>query len=79
MFDLSDSVKRNIERSTGLTVEKIASMSAESVDSHIEKRLGKKLHMATPKDKRLQPRGSVYLAMGRLLSSLKANKELAKI
>lgn len=79
MFALSEEVRRNIEKSTGLSVSEISRMSAEKVDVHIEKKLGKKLHISLPKDKRLLGRGSVYIALRRLISSKKTNKRVAQI
>ena len=79
MFKLSEQVKGNIKKSTGLPVSEISRMSAEKVDAHIEKRVCKKLRISLPKDKRLLGRGSVYLALRRLLSSKKTNKKLAQI
>lgn len=78
-FTLNEQVKRNIEKSTGLSVKKISSMSSEKVDRCIEKKIGKKLHLNLPKDKRLEGRGSVYLSLKRLMSISKADKKLAKL
>jgi hypothetical protein len=79
MFALSKQVKSNIEKSTGLSVKEISEMSAEKVDAHIEKRLGKKLIISLPDDIHLMGRGSVYIALRRLISSKKTNEKLAQI
>ena len=79
MFTLNKKAKRSIEKSIGLAVDKIGDMSAEKVDKHIEKRVGKKLRLRILRDSRLTARGSVYLLMGRLLSPKKTNKQGCQI
>ena len=71
MFTFNDKVKNNMERKIGLSVDAIRQMSSEHIDAHIESRVGKKLRLAHSADKRLKPRGSVYLNTGRILSSRK--------
>ena len=79
MFVLGKKVKNNIEKTTGLSASSISKMSSEKVDAHIEKKVGKKLRISLPKDKRLIGRGSVYITLRRLLSSKKTNRKIARI
>lgn len=79
MFVLGKKTRNNIEKTTGLSVSSISKMSSEEVNAHIEKKIGKKLRMSSPKDKRLIGRGSVYITLGRLLSSKKTNRKIARI
>ncbi|NQT01335.1 MAG: hypothetical protein HQ580_04900 [Planctomycetes bacterium] len=79
MFVLGKKIKKNIEKTTGLPVSSISKMSSEKINAHIEKKIGKKLRLSVPKDKRLIGRGSVYIALRRLLSSKKINRKIARI
>jgi len=79
MFALNTKVKQNIEKDTGLSVAQMSKMSAKNIDDHIEKRIGKKLHLRIQRNKHLCPRGSVYLFLRRLLPLKRADKKLSRI
>lgn len=80
-IELNSQTKSSIERSTGLSFEKILLMSAEEVDAAIEKKIGKKLKLDLNFRQSKFPfsvRGSVYLALGRFLK-FDVDKKIAKI
>lgn len=79
MFRLKQQVKDGIEKSTGLTVGQISSMSVGEINKHLENKLHKKLHINPTKDSRLMGRGSVYINLRRFLSLKKTDRKLSHI
>lgn len=79
MFKLNQKTRASIAKSTGLSFDQILSMDAEEVDSHIEKKIGKKLNPSYRKGSSFVNRGSVYMFLQRLVSRETVDKKLAKI
>jgi len=79
MFKLNDESKRNILNNTGLTVEQITAMDVDDLDQALKEKTGKKPLFKVFDNLRLIGRGSVYLALGRLISTSKIDKRIAKI
>ena len=66
-FILSEETKNNIQKDIGIPINEMVSMPATSIDSLIEKKIGKKLILKQTNDSRLKSKGSVYLFLNRLL------------
>jgi len=79
MLKLTQKSKENIEKNVGLKPEQIAEMDFSAIDSHIERKLQKKLLPDIPADKRLQGRGSVYLYLHRIIPLSWIESKLTKI
>lgn len=78
-IQLNDESKQSIEHSTGLTFSELERMSAEEIDTAIEKKIKKRLTWNLRRnDTRLPFRGSVYLTMKRFIT-FNADKKLSKI
>ena len=65
-FSLNEQSKASIEKVTGISYDDILNMDIGSIDSLIEKKIGKKLKFECVTDRRLMGRGSVYLYLNRL-------------
>lgn len=76
MFFLSDESRRSIQDSTGLSVEQIADMDFEEIDTKISHKLGHKVS-GYIKDDALLGRGQVYLAENRFISAAEVERGLA--
>jgi hypothetical protein len=76
MFFLSDESRRSIQDSTGLSVEQIADMDFEEIDTKISHKLGRKVS-GYIKDDALLGRGQVYLAENRFISAAEVERGLA--
>lgn len=76
MFFLSDESRRSIQDSTGLSVEQIADMDFEEIDTKISHKLGRKVS-GYIKDDALLGRGQVYLAKNRFISAAEVERGLA--
>ena len=76
MFFLSDESRRSIQDSTGLSVEQIADMDFEEIDTKISHKLGCKVS-GYIKDDALLGRGQVYLAENRFISAAEVERGLA--
>lgn len=68
MYKLSDTVKKSIEKKTGVKIEDMNKLSAIELDKKIEDKIGKKLSFKKINDIRVIGRGSVYIALGRFFS-----------
>jgi hypothetical protein len=73
---LSDESRRSIQDSTGLSVEQIADMDFEEIDTKISHKLGRKVS-GYIKDDALLGRGQVYLAENRFISAAEVERGLA--
>lgn len=78
MHELNEKSKNSLLKRTGLTFDELVNMSAEDIDAHIERKIGKSLKFSVSM-KNLVNRGSVYLFFRRLISSKKLNRKLSKI
>ena len=61
MRKLKPLTERNIQKRVGMDVDRIRKSSAEEVDRHIERKIGKKLEVAPPRGELLIGRGSPLL------------------
>jgi hypothetical protein len=75
---LTDSMKKNIERLTGLSIEDISRKTPEELDAHLAGKVGRsRLEVAPPRGRYPIGRGSVLLQ--RLSDSAKVAKELVRL
>ena len=79
MLPLSLKTKQNIEKSVGISTDQISSMSTTELDTHIEKKIKKKLRIYIPRDSLLIGRGSVYIYLRRLMEMDIIDKVLSRI
>lgn len=79
MLELNEKTKNNIENRTGIQFEDILSMDFEQIDERIETKIGKQLEYDINPDKRLIGRGSVYIALMRLLGIKEIDKKISRI
>lgn len=79
MFKLNQKSKDTISKSVGLPFDEVVSMDVERLDSHIEKRIGKKLSPSYRKGNTLVNRGSVYMYLQRLINRNSIDMKLSKI
>lgn len=78
-YTLSDNTKANIARNLQLaSFGDVVEMDAESLDCHIEKKIGKKLQLSTVIG-RLIGRGSLYTFFNRLLTREWIDRQIEKI
>lgn len=78
-YNLSDTAKNNIVRNLQLSsFDEIMEMDAVSLDSHIEKNIGKKLRLSTVIG-RLIGRGSLYTFFNRLLTREWIDRQIERI
>ncbi|MBP6429919.1 MAG: hypothetical protein KA273_05920 [Bacteroidales bacterium] len=77
-FRLNDKSKKSIEKKTGLAFEELISTDAETIDSIIEEKIGKKLKNKY-KFGNYVARGSVYIYLKRLLNRKDIDSILSKI
>ena len=78
-YRLSEETKELIARRIGLSVDQMTAMSADEIDRHIEKKIGKKLKLDNSNWSITGSHDSVYLSLGRLLYNKIADKYLARI
>jgi len=78
-YRLSDETKELIARRIGLSVDQMIAMSADEIDKHIEKKIGKKLKLDNANWSIAGSHDSIYLSLGRLLYNKIANRYLARI
>ena len=78
MHQLNINTKASINRTVGLDFERLQKMSAEEIDTFIEKRIGKRLKPAKAL-KGMISRGSVFLFGNRLVSSDYIDRRLSEI
>ena len=76
-YQLSEKTKKSIEKSVGLTIEEIQTMSVDELTKSIEAKIGKKLSFAT-EFKGFFTR-DVYLYLNRFITREEINKGLSKI
>lgn len=68
MYKLDPRMQEMIAEDVGIPFEEIAGMDCEDIDTRIESKIGKKLgYKKNDLDERLNSRGSMYLALDRLL------------
>jgi len=77
-FRLNEKSRRSIEKKTGLTFDELISKDAETIDSIIEDKIGKKLKNRY-KIGDFVARGSVYIFLKRLISKRDIDSVLSKI
>jgi len=78
-YSLSDTAKQNIVRYLQLSsFDDVMAMDAVSLDSHIEKNIGKHLRLSTVVG-RLIGRGSLYTFFNRLLTREWIDSQIEKI
>ena len=78
-YSLSDAAKQNIVRNLQLSsFDDVVAMDAMSLDSHIEKKIGKRLRLSTAVG-RLIGRGSLYTFFNRLLTREWIDRQIEKI
>lgn len=78
-YSLSDTAKQNIVRNLHLSsFDDVMAMDAMSLDSHIEKNIGKRLPLSTAVG-RLIGRGSLYTFFNRLLTREWIDRQIEKI
>ncbi len=77
-FRLNEESKKSIEKKTGLTFEELISKDAETIDSIIEDRIGKKLKNRYRIGNYIA-RGSVYIFLNRLIGKKDIDSVLSKI
>ena len=65
-YSLNQQSRLSIEKMTGISYDDLLTMDIDSIDSVIEKKIGKKLKFKPITDYRLLGRGSVYLFLNRL-------------
>ena len=63
---LNEQSRASIEKVTGISYTDLLAMDIDSIDSIIEKKIGKKLKFKPVSDNRLIGRGSVYLYLNRI-------------
>ena len=80
-ISLNSQSKASIEKATGISYEDLLAMDIDSIESIIEKKIGKKLKFRPITDSRLIGRGSVYLYLNRLfdIDTTKLNRYIDKI
>lgn len=79
-LSLSNSTKRHIEYSTGISYSEIEELDALSIDKLIEKKNNKPLSIDYAKrDLRLPSRGGVFLALRRYIKMFDVDKRLGLI
>lgn len=76
MFFLSDASRTYIQKTTGLSVEQIADMDFEEIDTKISHKLGHEVE-GYIQDDALLGRGQMYLAENRFISAIEVEKGLA--
>lgn len=77
-FRLNEKSKKSIEKKTGLTFDELISKDAETIDSIIEEKIGKKLKNEY-KIGDFVARGSVYIFLKRLIGKKDIDSVLSKI
>jgi len=77
-FRLNTSTKRNLKRVTGLEYDELVAMSAEEIDTYLQKRAGKRFSLKA-KIGGFVSRGSVYLYLNRIIGDRQINKKIAII
>lgn len=78
-YSLSDTAKQNIVRNLQLSsFDDVMRMDAMSLDSHIEKKIRKRLRLSTVVG-RLIGRGSLYTYFNRLLTREWIDRQIEKI
>lgn len=79
MYTLNPDTKAGNLKEIGLRVDEIVNMDIEVIDKHINKLIGKPLTFQSVYDEQLTGRGSVYIALKRLMSVKEADRVIAKI
>jgi len=78
---LNNQSRTSIEKVTGISYEDLMAMDIDSIESKIEKKIGKKLKFKSITDSRLVGRGSVYAYLNRLfdIDTMKLNRYIDNI
>lgn len=79
MFVFSDRSKASIEKSTGISFEKLSRMPMEEIEKIIQEKKGKRLSPRAKTDHRYFGRGTVYLFHNRIDEMKDLDERLAKI
>jgi hypothetical protein len=80
-ISLNKQSRASIEKVTGIPYDDLLVMDIDSIDTVIEKKIGKKLKLRPITDQRLVGRGSVYLYLNRLfdIDTKKLNRYIDQI
>lgn len=79
MYTISQETKRNIERATGVSYDKLLTLTPEEEKALIEKKLGKKLKFSAKKRPGVYGRGNPLLAKGKIRTAEDLNKKSEKL
>jgi len=77
MKNLTTLTEQNIQARVGRTIQEIRTDAATQTDRYIEKKIGKRLEVTSPRKQKLIGRGSPML--GRLSQTIDIDKKIAKI
>lgn len=79
MPTIKDRTRKNIERSVGLSLSEITSLSLDDEIKFVERKTGKKVVFSKEADSRKMIRGNALLALGRIMTMREVDRKLDKI
>lgn len=78
MLKLNSLTKKNIEEKTGISTDRISKITPCVFNRYLSRRIGKKIEVSSSSDKRLTGRGSVYIALNRIMKTSEIDKKFYK-